>query len=210
MSTKRLTRKQRERMRHKGEILKSALCLFSQKGFGNVSMQEIAKESEFSVGTLYNFFESKEALFEELISSTGQEVLSELLEVLEGPGSEKERLSAFIRHQQKFQEKHGDVIKLYVSEFGIMGSKLSKIRHGSQIHKVLDSILEELVREGIRKGYFRAVDPAITAKSLGAITETLIFETTGCVDPETVTEMFAKVEQLFIDGLIRPEGRNDE
>ena len=204
-----LTRKERERIRHKGEILESARCLFSQKGFDNVSMQQIATESEFSVGTLYNFFESKEALFEELINSIGEKVLSELLEILDGPGGEKERLSAFIKHQPKFQEKHGDVIKLYISEFGIQGSKLSKVRDDSKIHEVLDSKLEEIIQAGIRKGLFRAVDPAITAKSLVAITETLIFETTGRLDCDTVSEMFAKVEQLFIDGLLRPEGPND-
>jgi hypothetical protein len=44
-----LTRKDREKIRHKEEILKAALNLFSSKGFNNVSMQDIALESEFAL-----------------------------------------------------------------------------------------------------------------------------------------------------------------
>ncbi|MBW1921133.1 MAG: helix-turn-helix transcriptional regulator, partial [Deltaproteobacteria bacterium] len=36
-----LTRRERERLRHRKEILEAAVELFSEKGFYNVSMQEI-------------------------------------------------------------------------------------------------------------------------------------------------------------------------
>lgn len=41
-----LSRKERDRLRHKEEILAVALRLFSDRDFHNVSMQEIAEESE--------------------------------------------------------------------------------------------------------------------------------------------------------------------
>ena len=203
MSKTKLSRREREKIRHKEEVLDAALKLFSDKGFHNVSMQEIAEESEFGVGTLYNFFESKETLFEELINSTGKHVIRDFSEIMDRPGNEKDRLEGFIRHQPKLQEKHGEVIKLFVSELGIKGSKLSKIHCGSNVRKVLDSKIEQLIGQGIHKGLFRPVDPAITAKALGSIVETLIFETTGNFDLDTVTEMFKKVEQLFLDGLLK-------
>jgi TetR/AcrR family transcriptional regulator len=39
-----LTRKEREKIRHREDILEAALKLFSEKGFHNVSMQDIAVE----------------------------------------------------------------------------------------------------------------------------------------------------------------------
>ena len=69
MAMAELPRKEREKLQHKEEILTVALKLFSDRGFHNVSMQEIAEESEFSVGTLYKFFESKESLFAALMKS---------------------------------------------------------------------------------------------------------------------------------------------
>lgn len=60
------TEKQIEKLKQDKEllILKSALLLFSEKGFGNTSMQSIAIQSKVSKGNLYNYFKSKEDLLE--------------------------------------------------------------------------------------------------------------------------------------------------
>jgi AcrR family transcriptional regulator len=42
-----ISRKEREKIRHRTEILNKALDLFSEKGFHNVSMQEFAGRSEY-------------------------------------------------------------------------------------------------------------------------------------------------------------------
>ena len=210
MHNTKLSRKEREKLRHKEEILEAALSLFSEKGFHNVSMQEIAEESEFGVGTLYKFFESKEALFEELINSTTDHVASDFSEILDGPGTEKERLSEFIKYQPEFQEKHGETIKLFVSELGIRGSKLSKFRDENKVHEIINSKLAKLIKKAIEKGVFRAIDPGIAATSLGATIETLVLETTGHPDKDTVAEMFKKVEQLFLEGLLIPGDQKNE
>lgn len=44
------------------EIMRTAIHLFSKKGYAATSVQEIAHECKISKGTLYNFFESKEDL----------------------------------------------------------------------------------------------------------------------------------------------------
>ena len=204
MSKVKLSRREREKQRHKEEILSAALRLFSEKGFQNVSMQEIAEASEFGVGTLYNFFQSKETLFDEIMTRTEDYVVSEFNHILDGPGTEKERLSKFIRHHLEFMEKHGDVIKLYVSEYGIKGSKLSKIREeDDDICEALYDKLTQLIEQGIEKDMFRSVDPSIAAKSLEATCETLVFETAECFDKDRIKEMFEKVEHLFLDGLLK-------
>ncbi len=60
------TEKQIEKLKQKKEklILESALLLFSEKGYGNTSMQSIAIRSKVSKGNLYNYFEGKEDLLE--------------------------------------------------------------------------------------------------------------------------------------------------
>ena len=210
MNNAKLSRKEREKLRHKEEILEAALSLFSEKGFHNVSMQEIAEQSEFGVGTLYNFFESKEALFEELMTSTRDHVTREFSDILDGPGTEKELLEKFIRYQPEFQEKHGETIKLFVSELGIKGSKLSKFRDENKVHEIINSRLAKLIKNGIDKGVFRAVDPEIAATSLGATIETLVFEITGRFGKDAIVEIFRNVEQLFIDGLLLSRGQTNE
>lgn len=204
MNEKNLSRKERERLQHRQEILDKALKLFTENGFHNVSMQQIAEASEFAVGTLYNFFESKEALFDELIKSCDERIMNELVVILDGPGTEVERLIKFIRHVPKLLEDNAEFAKLYVSELGTRGAKLSTKRDMQDSHAILSSRLERLLEDGICKGIFRRVDPAITTQAINSTIETLAFENAGHFDKTTVTEMFIKVEQLFIEGLLMP------
>ena len=62
-----LPRRERLNRQQRDEILKTALKLFSEKSYPNVSMQEIAREAEFGMGTIYKFFSSKDDLYRSLI-----------------------------------------------------------------------------------------------------------------------------------------------
>jgi len=48
-------------------IISTALTLFAEKGFYNTSMEKIAKQANISKGLIYNYFESKDVLLEEII-----------------------------------------------------------------------------------------------------------------------------------------------
>jgi len=207
MAKKTLSRKERERLRHRQEIMETALKLFSERGFHTVSMQQIAEASEFAVGSLYNFFESKEALFEELTESHSERIIGELVAVLGGPGNEVKRLTKFIRSLPKLMEEHAEFIRLYVSELGTRSLMLSKDRDMDKFDAILNSRLEQLLEAGIRKRIFRPVDPTIAAKSISSIMETLAFEIAGKFDKAIAKDMFDKVEQLFLDGLLLSRGQ---
>lgn len=62
-----LTRRERENLRQRDDIFEAALRLFSERGYHNVSMSQIAGEAEFGIGTLYKFFDNKENLYKALI-----------------------------------------------------------------------------------------------------------------------------------------------
>src|SRR4030042_6131057 len=109
-----LTRKEREKVRHREEILKAALILCSNKGFHNVSMQDIAAESEFAVGTLYNFFQSKEQLFTELLNDCAGKIYEILWPILQTQLPEDEKIRAFIKTHNKLVEENIEFIKFYV------------------------------------------------------------------------------------------------
>lgn len=51
----------------KEHILKTSLLLFLQKGFKEVTMNEIVKNSGFSKGAFYHYFSSKEEVFKEVL-----------------------------------------------------------------------------------------------------------------------------------------------
>jgi AcrR family transcriptional regulator len=59
-------RKEREKERRKQQIIVAAKRVFSKKGFNKATMEDIAKESELSPGTLYLYFKNKEELYASL------------------------------------------------------------------------------------------------------------------------------------------------
>ncbi len=67
------------------EILEAAFRCFSEKGLHGTTMQEIANAAGLSAGALYHYFDSKEALVEELAAGSAQR-RSEMFETLKGGG----------------------------------------------------------------------------------------------------------------------------
>ncbi len=63
-----LSRKERERLFKQQEIVRAAREVFALRGFTAATLEEIADRAEFGKGTLYNYFQSKEELFETVIA----------------------------------------------------------------------------------------------------------------------------------------------
>ena len=59
-------RKERERGRRRRDIMDAARRVFSAKGYGNSTVEDIAREVELSPGTLYLYFKSKDDLYASL------------------------------------------------------------------------------------------------------------------------------------------------
>src|SRR6201995_783879 len=49
------------------EILDAALSVFAEKGYAGTRMDEIARRAGVTKGTIYLYFESKEAVFKSLV-----------------------------------------------------------------------------------------------------------------------------------------------
>jgi len=92
MEERKLSSRERERLAQRREMLAAALDLFSDKGYHNVSMHQIAEKAEFAIGTLYRFFKNKEDLYRALIREQSDKFHEALTRAIEEPGDEVEKL----------------------------------------------------------------------------------------------------------------------
>jgi len=60
-------RRKRERENRKNAILKAARKLFFDKGFRQVTVEDIAKKAELSKGSIYLYFNSKEEIYSQIL-----------------------------------------------------------------------------------------------------------------------------------------------
>ena len=79
-------RKEREKERRRQQIIVAAKRVFSQKGLNKTTMEDIAKESELSPGTLYLYFKNKEELYASLSLRILQFLSIRVAQVVQGQG----------------------------------------------------------------------------------------------------------------------------
>jgi AcrR family transcriptional regulator len=174
-------------------------------------MQDIAARAEFAVGTLYNFFQSKEQLFTELLNDCAEKIYQLLSPILESEKPEDAKLRTFIRAHSNLAEDNIEFIKLYVSEYGNLTPAHGYIdEQAGKVKMTLYMQLEDVISSGIRKKIFRSADPKITAQALAAVLQSFILESSREFEKSKVEEGLAKIEHLFIDGLLIPENRSND
>ena len=62
-----IERKEKERLVRKNDMIGAAERVFFEKGFENSTMDDIAKEAEFTKKTIYSYFKNKEELYYEIM-----------------------------------------------------------------------------------------------------------------------------------------------
>lgn len=178
MDEKRLPRRERERLRRRREILAAALELFSEKGYHNVSMHEIAEKAEFAIGTLYKFFKNKEDLYKSLIVEQADRFHEVLTKAIENADDEIEKLRNYVKAKSTVFMDNISVIRLYFAEtrgasFNIKAGLDSEVRgrYGLFLH-TLASVFES----GIKKKRFNRIsDPYHLAVAFDSICNAFLF-----------------------------------
>lgn len=135
----------------KEKILKSALKLFSQKGYLRTTTKEIAKEAQVAEVTLFRYFTSKEALFIDVLKNQSfLPTLKDLLPKLKKKNY-KESLKTIAKYYFNLLKKKKDLICIMHTEIFQYPTEIREI-HSKMIHEVylvFASYLEELKKDGV-------------------------------------------------------------
>ena len=159
MREKKLPRREREKLRQRQEIIAAALELFSERGYHNVSMHEIARKAEFAIGTLYKFFRNKEDLYQALVLEQSDRFHDALVRAIEAPGDEIERLRNYVRTKGELFSANLPFLRLYIAESRGASYNL-KASLNDEVRKRYYDFLERLAvvfDSGIGKKRFRKI-----------------------------------------------------
>src|SRR5258708_3848916 len=132
-------------------ILDAAIAVFSERGFWNTPTSLISKTAGVADGTLFNYFETKDALINEVYLEIKRELAAELF-----PG-----LSAY----ETLQDKMRHIWNHYV-DWGVRNPDKFKVLHQISESFELDAEvlsrttepfaeIDQMARESIAKGEFR-------------------------------------------------------
>ncbi len=178
MEEQKLPRREREKLAQRREMMAAALELFSERGFRNVSMQEIAEKSEFAIGTLYKFFRNKEDLYRALILEQSSRFHEAVTKAIEGPEEEIEKLRNFVKAKGEVFRANVAMIRLYFSEtqgarVNVMAGFDSEVRE--RYRRFLRSFAS-VFESGMKRERFRRIaDPYHLAVALESFTNAFLF-----------------------------------
>jgi TetR/AcrR family transcriptional regulator len=178
MENKTLPRRERVKLRQRQEMLAAAIDLFSDKGYHNVSMHEIAQKAEFAIGTLYKFFKNKEDLYKALVLEKAEQFHEVLTTAIEEPDDEIEKLRNYVRAKGQFFRENVSMVRFYFAEtrgasFNIMAGLDREIR--DRYGHFLET-LASIFKNGIkRKRFMKIVDPYYLAVAIESLTNGFLF-----------------------------------
>lgn len=116
MNSNQLSRREREKLRQRQEMLSAALDLFAEKGYHNVSMHEIAEKAEFAIGTLYTVFQNKEDLYKALVLEECDTFEEALVAAIETPEDEIDKLRNYVRTKGDKFRSNLPFVRLFLAE----------------------------------------------------------------------------------------------
>lgn len=156
----------------RADILRAARDQIAAHGFAGASMSAIADEAQVATGTLYRYFENKDALFVATYESLGTTEMDLIRRIATSPGpsSAIERLdlaiSTFIRRAMKSRKL----------SFSLVGEPVSpQIDEARRKMRVAHTdVYRTIIEDGIKGGVLHNQDAGISASSIaGAIVSVL-------------------------------------
>ncbi len=152
----------------KEQILQAATQVFVSKGLDAARMEEIAQEAGLSVGGVYWYFKSKEAIVHALLQEMFDADLRGLREALAAHGSVHARLAAYARDALAATAKQSPLSnELYSLATRNDAARTHLLTYLGEFQRLLAA----LIQQGIERGELRPGDPMQSALTLIAVYE---------------------------------------
>lgn len=198
-------RREREKERQRREMLETALRLFSEKGYHNVTMHEIAEKAEFAIGTVYKYFKNKEDLYRALLLENADEFHEMIRNALEGKDDEIDKLRSYVHAKAELFRANLPLIRLFFSEtfgesFNLSAGLNYEIRRGhDESLMTLAAVFESGMK---RKRFKRIADPFFLAVALDGITTAFTFRWLEAPDSSPFPEDPDTILNVLFQGLV--------
>jgi len=164
-------RRQRLKQELREEILSAARDLFVKEGYESVSMRKIADKGGFAPGTIYLYFEDKDAILTGICIETFAKLDARMNAIANDKGDPLERLRRGGRQYIQFGLDHPHH---YLITFGGHGASAMDMMKAKQAGFQCFDCLRRSVRDCIDAGLLRKLDVEEVAQSLWAAMHGLV------------------------------------
>ncbi|MBD1845424.1 TetR/AcrR family transcriptional regulator [Cyanobacteria bacterium FACHB-63] len=178
--------------RYRKELLVKSFDLFAEKGYAAITMRQIAQGLGVSTGTLYHYFPSKEALFEQLLEELSELDIRNFSTQLEGKSLAEQTQAAFT-----IFEKHRDYF--LKQTLLMMDFYQHQQREGKEVSEVFRRICDQV--EKIMSGLLGIDDPQILIFMMSFTDGLLLQELYGHrkIDYQAQAKLLSEMLTLYLE-----------
>ncbi len=189
----------------KSRILEVSREHFFRLGFSKVTMSEIATDLGMSKKTLYEYFQSKEELLSEVITTMQHEMRT----VIEAHIADTEM--DFVKKLKLLLALGGEFHAKFSNHFMIDLQK-----NAPQVWKTCDDFrmermranMDKLVKEGVSKGVFRNdLNVEVIVLMYGGLIQHLVTPQMLAQLPITMKQLFETIITVLFEGILTEEAR---
>ncbi len=192
----------------RGEIVNAALAVFAQKGYAFATVDDIAREANVAVGTLYKYYKNKRDILMAVFSSQGlnQSFIKGIGDLL--AGDEVEQALELIKGPIRTWIDDPKVSMFLVGE--LMRDKELRRHYAEEFFTPVLGQVADYIGSGQKSGIFRQTHSKVTARvmwglMLGTMMVREIEGDAGPLGNLTVDELASEVIDFAFKGLISKE-----
>ncbi len=186
------------------QILNLAKKRFERFGFNKTTVDEIAKDSSISKRTLYQEFENKEKILEELFMFEALSVRKAILNQINKIVEPAEKLQTYIRLALKYLDQNPFIVSVLHDEAGFFAPFLKD--QPDIIETGIEEIFVNILKEGVGKGVFRKMDEKVVGHCIFLLFKGLTYGRNSPDHPFGLNQTNEFVH-FIINGVIIKQGR---
>ena len=190
-------------MTRQDEILEAARRCFARHGFAKTTLDDIARTVGMKAGSLYHYYDGKEAIFRDVITGEGKEMLDWLQsEVAKGKTASKKVLiytKARLEHFRKVTNLLDVSIQVVVEVVPLVD-----MLYQEYLNQEI-SFLADIIEKGIKAGDFKQCNNRRIASSILTISDAVklrAFQQADAMEASEVDYTSVNTEVSYITKLI--------
>ena len=202
-----LSRRERERLNRRNEILQAAWQVFSSKDYDSATVDDVAATAELSKGTVYLYFQNKADLFHSTIEMGMEKLNTIVQEIISSIDDPVACIREIIKTLLIYAEENMDFFKILASErahFEVHAEMMSNSYLRERMRRTGRygvTILAKLIQRGIDMGVFKQVNPDDAAFVLTAAVRGLAFRRIVGSDELSLPEKADSISDILLGGI---------
>jgi AcrR family transcriptional regulator len=143
----------------RGQILSLSKKRFERFGYNKTTVDEIASDAGVSKRTLYQEFESKEKILQELFMFEALSVRKAILNQIKKITDPLEKLQTYLRLAKKYLDQNPFIVNVLNDESGFFAPFLKD--KALLVEEGIEEIMVSILKEGMEKGVFRKMEEKV-------------------------------------------------